>query len=367
MTWKSRSTSTTLALAMVVCCHSMTQAFRVAVFGGTGFIGRRVCETLVKAGCEVYSISWLGAPPTCYCDPSWSDQVEWISYDLASPKESLASIGPLDGAISCVGNLNPSSEWKELFGLGFDDDQLMIENGEWNEKICEIAKNAGAERFVLMSVNYETSKALEGAIPGYIYGKRRAESKACQLFGAENTIALGLPLVYGGMRFPTLGFLYRSFVESPIAKAYLGSNDFLRNLSVTPLEDWVEKMVFSSPVHVESVARVASAAVLGKIRRDMVGPRKQGFYDTNGKAVEYDDVIFVDGAAKVEALDSLVDFVDRDNIPSPIIPGSGKGPFWEAALVRKLPWLYPMPVIAFFGTIFWSVVTQQFVQTATDW
>jgi hypothetical protein len=365
--------------------------FRVAVFGGSGFIGRRICQTLVEAGCEVSSISRSGKPSPYYSD--WFDQqqeqVQWIQHDLASsndddlPAELVGQI--FDGAISCVGNLQPNPKWKQLFGLSFDDDQLKMENGEYNSKACniimeqeqaaEVGGNNKAQQqqfvFVLLSVNYETAKALEGPIPGYIYGKRQAESSACETFGSDNTIVLGLPLVYGGQRFPNLATFYRSFVESPLAKGYVQSNEFLRNLSVAPLEDWVEKMIFCPPVDVDTVARVASAGVLGSLTQDMVGPRKQGFFDTNGKPVEYPDVIFVDGTAELERIDySFVGLMPVGNaVPSSRqqvgADSSMAPPLWEGALIGKQPFLYPIPVVLTFAAIFWSVTTQQFVQTIT--
>ena len=354
---------------LTILCHLLRQStgFKVAVFGGSGFIGRRICEVLVKSGdCEVCSISKSGKPPTFYCDNSWADKVEWISYDFgmeSSIEEENIDLGTIDAAISCVGNMDPCLEWKQLFGLGFDNDKLMVQNGAWNERICELSKNSGAQNFVFLSVNYETSKAFEGPIPGYIYGKRRAESKAYNLFGPEKTFVLGLPpLVYGGNRFQKLGDIFRKLVESPIAKSYVGSNDFLRSLSSAPMEDWFEKMLFSSPVLVENVARVACLCAFGNISKDIVGPRKQGFFDTDGKPVFYDDVVFIDGTNAIEDLSS-----NDKNLPYPLKAEKKNGaPDFEGALVGQHPWLWPIPVAGLFGTIFWAVATQQFVQVDSN-
>lgn len=138
-------------------------------------------------------------------------------------------------------------------------------------------------------------------------------------------------------------------------------------------------MVFSSPVHVDTVARVLCAGSLGLINRDLVGgPRRQDFYDTNGQPVTYPDALFVDGTAEIERVNELVApyVVSPDAVLDPSTPQvssssavafvkDGAEPPFEGALDGKGPLLYPLPVILFFGIIFWSVTTQQFVQVSS--
>ena len=100
-----------VALAMV---HAAT-ALRVAVFGGSGFVGSRVCQTLVGAGCEVVSVSRTGQPPAWAAAAPWSGRVEWRSAD-ALLDENLP-VGTIDGAVSCVGNMRPSPAWSEFLSL----------------------------------------------------------------------------------------------------------------------------------------------------------------------------------------------------------------------------------------------------------
>mmetsp|Transcript_24721 Transcript_24721/g.40259 ORF Transcript_24721/g.40259 Transcript_24721/m.40259 type:complete len:407 (-) Transcript_24721:244-1464(-) len=373
--------------------HSLT----VAVFGGSGFIGRRVCRTLVQSDkCDaVISISKSGKPPSYYCSDvdvnnkdgtRWSDVVQWKSFDLDKDwkgdngdkheqiMEQQLELPPIDAAISCIGNVQPRREWKQLFGLSFDDERLFYENGILNQRAINLAKRAGAKRFAFVSVGYETAKCLEGPIEGYIYGKRAAESSAVNAFGEERTVFVGpSSFVFGGKRFPAFGGVYRALVESAPARAYVAGNDFLRNLSVAPLEDWLEKMVFSSPVEVDRVARVLCAGCLGLVDRDRVGPRRQGFYDQEGKAVVYPDALCVDGTFEIEQVDDLVYpslgiqrklSATAAAATEPVDLKEGGEPPFEGALIGKRPYLYPFPVIVLFATIFWSIATQQFVQVS---
>ena len=63
---------TLLLLQLLPAAASM----RVAVFGGSGYLGSRVCQTLVGAGCSVLSVSRTGKPPARAEGSPWSSQVQ---------------------------------------------------------------------------------------------------------------------------------------------------------------------------------------------------------------------------------------------------------------------------------------------------
>lgn len=381
--------------------------FRVAVFGGSGFIGRRVCQRLVGAGVEVVSVSRSGRPS--YWVGPWAEKVRWVPADLLHnnvhtggnittddskvPIDDplLDTLGKIDAAISLVGNVKPNPEWvsSSFFGLNFDDKRLYLENGATNERACSLSKAAGADRFVFVSVSYETAKALEGPIPGYLGGKRVAEHAAASAFGEHQTVVVGPSLVYGGKRLIAAGDSWRKIVESPPVRAYLSSQDFLRSLSSAPIQDWLEKLIFSPPVGVDSVAAVICAGALGLIGKGMVPPRRQGFYDTNGKPVQYDNVLFVDGTKEIERLATECDMVKEATTVKTASSAKGtsdasaaqvgidqfggdelfpgyknssetKEPPCEGALIGLKPYLYPIPVAAIFFALFTAIATGQF-------
>ena len=77
----------------------------VAVLGGSGFVGRRVCEALVGAGATVVSVSKSGTAPEECAGESWASAVTWKQTDLvaASADDIAAAIAGADAVVSCVG------------------------------------------------------------------------------------------------------------------------------------------------------------------------------------------------------------------------------------------------------------------------
>ena len=140
-------------------------ALRVAVIGGTGFIGKRVCRQLVAAGCSVVSVSRRGAPPELENAGSWARDVEWVTADafnLRSGEEKLV-VGPVDAAVSLVGNCRPAPSWAGFWGLHFDHEAGVRENGLVNEQIATYMKTAcGARRMVFVTISSTAAKAFEG-------------------------------------------------------------------------------------------------------------------------------------------------------------------------------------------------------------
>ncbi len=55
---------------------------KLLVFGGSGFVGTRVCEEAVKTGLAVVSVNRSG-PPKLSAD--WVSNVEWIQVPIEAP------------------------------------------------------------------------------------------------------------------------------------------------------------------------------------------------------------------------------------------------------------------------------------------
>ena len=93
------STADLIMLAALCAATTASTPPRIAVFGGSGFVGSRVCQTLADAGCSVVAVSRTGAPPAWADAQPWSRQVEWLAADALADgfAESELPIGRIDG------------------------------------------------------------------------------------------------------------------------------------------------------------------------------------------------------------------------------------------------------------------------------
>uniref|UniRef100_A0A7S4WAK4 NAD-dependent epimerase/dehydratase domain-containing protein n=1 Tax=Ditylum brightwellii TaxID=49249 RepID=A0A7S4WAK4_9STRA len=367
--------------SLIILHLPFVSSYQVAVFGGNGFIGSRVCKVLSNIpGCSVISISRSGVPPSWCRDEVWANKVKWVAADAAcinindeDDVKKMIGTSHINAAVSCVGNVRPSPTWDGFWGLHWDDQVMRNENGDVNVNIAKLCKSLKCQKFVYVSVSYDTAKALEGPLAGYLDGKRDAEEAAYQLF-ANDAIVFGPSLVYGGGRFASLGRILETILDSPIAKLYQSSNNALRGLSSSYEEDWVTNMAMTPPTHVDVISRAIAAAAVGSLDVQTIQPRRQGFFNTEGKPIDMVPVPFVD----VGDLKMVAEQCGNDESLSVPISSSAtaynnqgeeeegrqvlSGTPWkneerdnlplEGALVGYKPLLYPFPVAAFFITLF---------------
>jgi nucleoside-diphosphate-sugar epimerase len=95
-----------LVLAVLVGQEALALAppTRVAVFGGTGYVGSQVCERLVNKGYKVTGVSRRGTNPR----PGKSDaldSVNWISGDATNPADVQKIVADSDAVVHAVGLL----------------------------------------------------------------------------------------------------------------------------------------------------------------------------------------------------------------------------------------------------------------------
>ena len=76
-------------------------------------------------------------------------------------------------------------------------------------------------------------------------------------------------------------------------------------------------------------------AARGLVMRDLVNNgrlRKQGFFDTSGMQVNYNDVLFVDGTGKIEKLDQVLSPNGQNEV------GTGNPKGQAGRVLRRRPW-----------------------------
>lgn len=230
----------------------------IAVFGGNGFVGSRVVAELVAHGDKVTSISKSGSRPNI--PESVADKVTWLKGD---PSTDTIDLKGNDAVISCIG------------AIGFDDDLVRRVNGDVNVAAVKQASDAGAKRFVYISVSDIVPQALGKTLPAYFEGKSAAEKAVTSTFGG-NGVLIKPSFIYGGDAFllapPRVPGGYGALVET-----VLSSSPFRALAAVSPP---IVKVALVPPVSVEHIAQAAAAAALGLVD----GISFDGADDINGAA-----------------------------------------------------------------------------------
>lgn len=94
----------------------------IAVLGGNGFVGRKICEVGVRLGWSVTSLSRSGKPPApiAHSDHSWMSQVKWEKADLFDPKSYEKFIANKSAVVHSVGILFENIDYKTSVNLNFN-------------------------------------------------------------------------------------------------------------------------------------------------------------------------------------------------------------------------------------------------------
>ena len=132
---------------------------RMLVTGGSGFIGRQVCENATNSGHEVRSVSRSGQPQI---DESWTNKVDWISTDLYEPDTWRNQLIGCQTVIHSIGITDESSA---------DGSAFERINGDGAILAALEAERAGVETFVFVSASTKPPRVRDE----YIEAKRRAE------------------------------------------------------------------------------------------------------------------------------------------------------------------------------------------------
>ncbi|KAK6465979.1 hypothetical protein DFJ63DRAFT_282914 [Scheffersomyces coipomensis] len=91
----------------------MSLAKSIAVFGGNGFLGRKICEIGVQKGYQVTSFSRSGEPPQAIIHQPWIKQVEWESADLFDASSYQSKLSKFGTIVHSVGILFENQSYKK--------------------------------------------------------------------------------------------------------------------------------------------------------------------------------------------------------------------------------------------------------------
>jgi len=173
-----------------------TSPKRVAVFGGTGFVGSAVCERLVKKGYDVTAVSRRGTNPKP--GDRNLDQVTWVKGDATDASTVKKIINDADAAVHAI-------------GLLFDVDSGLVNLNTIVSGSKSVPGKDSTYDAITRQTSFNIIDAIEGKISFPSLGKKE-KFPLCFVSAAE----AGWPEVSGG-----------KFVEETLApdwlKKYLGA------------------------------------------------------------------------------------------------------------------------------------------------
>lgn len=95
----------------------------IAVVGGTGFLGSRICREAALRGMNVVSLS-RSAPSASLLAHHWAEKVEWRAADVLAPPvdgqapEWKSLLEGRDAVVHCVGQLLADASYKDALRRG---------------------------------------------------------------------------------------------------------------------------------------------------------------------------------------------------------------------------------------------------------
>jgi nucleoside-diphosphate-sugar epimerase len=220
---------------------------QLTVFGGNGYLGKRMVKYALSKGIDVVSVSRSGAPFDSN-DAAFvaSDaKVSWLKGDLLNLNDTVKEeLKKSHGAISCVGAFG-SNEFMEKV------------NGDANVSAVEAAKEAGVSRFVYIST--VENNLPDFLLKGYFNGKRRAEKAVMDTFTRDGTV-LRPGFIYGTRQVP----MSSSNLSIPLGLLGRPLQALFSTPPIAALRDILPgmKAILAVPLPVDWVAEVAVEAAL---------------------------------------------------------------------------------------------------------
>ncbi|KAH3668086.1 hypothetical protein OGAPHI_001840 [Ogataea philodendri] len=172
---------------------------KLIVFGGSGFLGKRICQNAVGRGLDVVSVTSSGSKPR-QLGPheKWADKVEWTKGDVFKPHTYKHLLPDASGVVHSMGILLENQNYKKV--VQSNDDLLgeiqsffktpnPMKKNVFNtyekmnhesaivlaETLIEVNKNKPAFAYI------SADRGFPGIPSGYIESKRKAEFELYQM------------------------------------------------------------------------------------------------------------------------------------------------------------------------------------------
>lgn len=92
----------------------------IAIFGGSGFLGKKICETGIGLGYNVTSFSRSGKPPSTTKPDSWISKVNWESANIFEPKTYQDKLIGQTAVIHSIGIIFENQVYKKSMNSNFN-------------------------------------------------------------------------------------------------------------------------------------------------------------------------------------------------------------------------------------------------------
>jgi nucleoside-diphosphate-sugar epimerase len=171
--------------------------FKVAIFGGNGFVGTHIAKELSSRGICVVCVSRTGHKPIHLRTEKWSEKVRWCKGDAS--QATVDCLKQVDVVISTVGSPPLPTFSQDAF------EQQLFANGTCNTKLIESAQNAGIKRLVLLGAKVPWLMNRDGF--AYAKGKKMAYEAAEKFTeqSPEHSALILQPGVITGKRYTASG------------------------------------------------------------------------------------------------------------------------------------------------------------------
>lgn len=115
----------------------------IAVFGGSGFVGRKICEVGIRRGWDVTALSRSGRAPSAqtHADHSWIQKVKWSLADLFDPESYKQHLAGKNAVVHSVGILFENSDYKDAINSNFNFLNDMLRLGKFLKGPNPMEKN----------------------------------------------------------------------------------------------------------------------------------------------------------------------------------------------------------------------------------